>query len=50
LNVPALSAYTLQARLRPGVLLGYTAMNEAEIQEGVHALKRLLREKEKHQR
>lgn len=50
LHVPALSAYTLQTRQRPGVLLGYTAMNEAEIQEGVHALKRLLRKKEKHQR
>jgi len=39
---PPLSAYTMRARIRPGLRLGYAALSERQIREGVRILAKVL--------
>ncbi|MCB0064608.1 MAG: PLP-dependent aminotransferase family protein, partial [Caldilineaceae bacterium] len=42
LEVAAISSYSLLPTARPGLVLGYAMLNEAEIVSGIHELKRVM--------
>ena len=44
LNIAPVSAYCFKQKLRPGLLLGYTAYNESQLKQGVKKLARVLDE------